>query len=56
MGRTISKFDEVESTRVHIVMPSRSLFVDQDELATASVVLSMRRSRMLSRDHVHGIV
>ncbi|WDN90048.1 flagellar M-ring protein FliF [Desulfosarcina sp. BuS5] len=56
LSRTISKFDEVESARVHIVMPSRSLFIDRDELATASVVLSMRRSRMLSRDQVHGIV
>ncbi len=56
LSRTISKFDEVESARVHIVMPSRSLFVDQDELATASVVLSMRRSRILSQDQVHGIV
>ena len=56
LSRTISKFDEVESARVHIVMPSRSLFIDQDELATASVALSMRRSRRLSRDQVHGIV
>jgi flagellar M-ring protein FliF len=56
LSRTISQFDEVESARVHIVMPSRSLFIDQDEIATASVVLSMRSGRILSRDQVHGIV
>lgn len=56
LGRTISKFDEVESTRVHIVMPARSLFTDQDEPATASVVLRMHRGKMLSSDQVQGIV
>ncbi len=56
LGRTISKFDEVESTRVHIVMPVRSLFTDQDEPATASVVLRMRRGKMLRPDQVQGIV
>ncbi len=56
LGRTISKFDEVESTRVHIVMPARSLFTDQDEPATASVVLRMRRGKMLRPDQVQGIV
>jgi flagellar M-ring protein FliF len=56
LGRTINKFDEVESTRVHIVMPARSLFTDQDEPATASVVLRMHRGKMLSRDQVQGIV
>ncbi len=56
LGRTISKFDEVESTRVHIVMPARSLFTDQDEPATASVVLRMHRGKMLSPDQVQGVV
>lgn len=56
LSRTINGFDEVESTRVHIVMPSKSLFIDDKESATASVVLKLRRGRRLSDDQVQGIV
>jgi len=56
LSRTISKFDEVANARVHIVMPSRSLFIEQDEPATASVVLTMSRGKMLNQDQVYGIV
>ena len=56
LSRTISKFDEVANARVHIVMSSRSLFIDQDEPATASVVLTMCRGRTLNQDQVRGIV
>ncbi len=56
LSRTINGFDEVESSRVHIVMPSKSLFIEEDEQATASVVLKLRRGRRLSEDQVQGIV
>ncbi|MBL0717049.1 MAG: flagellar M-ring protein FliF [Desulfosarcina sp.] len=56
LSRTISKFDEVANARVHIVMSSRSLFIEQDEPATASVVLTMRRGRMLNQNQVQGII
>lgn len=56
LSRTISKFNEVESARVHIVMSGRSLFIDQDEFATASVVVNLRRGRSLNQDQVQGIV
>lgn len=56
LSRTINRFAEVESSRVHIVMPSKSLFIEDQQPATASVVLSLRPGRLLSEDQVHGIV
>jgi flagellar M-ring protein FliF len=56
LSRTINGFAEVESSRVHIVMPSKSLFVEEEEPATASVVLKIRPGRKLSKDQVQGIV
>ena len=56
LSRTINKISEVESSRVHIVMPSRSLFVDDEEPASASIVLKLRRGKWLNRDQVQGIV
>lgn len=56
LSRTINGFAEVESSRVHIVMPSKSLFVEDEEPATASVVLKIRPGRKLSKEQVQGIV
>ena len=56
LSRTINSFSEVESSRVHIVMPSKSLFLEEEEPATGSVVLKVRRGRHLSEDQVQGIV
>lgn len=56
LSRTINGFDEVESSRVHIVMPSKSLFIDDKEKTTASVVLKLKRGRSLGNEQVRGIV
>ncbi len=56
LSRTINGFDEVESSRIHIVMPSDSLFVEDKEVPTASVVLRLRRGRKLSENQIQGIV
>jgi len=54
--RTISGFDEVESCRVHIVMPEKSLFIKDEEAASASVVLKLRHGKWLTQQQVQGIV
>lgn len=41
--RTISEFPSVESARVHLVMPQRSLFVEERQSPSASVVLKLKR-------------
>jgi len=56
LSRTINRIAEVESCRVHIVMSEKSLFVDDEEPATASVVLKLRSGKWLSQGQVSGIV
>jgi flagellar M-ring protein FliF len=55
LAKTISQMEEVEGVRVHIVVPERTLFRDQDEPATASVVIRTNAARTLSRRHIEGI-
>ncbi|MBI9085889.1 MAG: flagellar M-ring protein FliF [Desulfobacterales bacterium] len=56
LARTIGQFDEVESARVHLVMANKSLFVEDQEPATASVILKMRSGKWLGKEQVQGIV
>ncbi len=56
IARTINGFREIESSRVLIVMPSKSLFIEEEAPARASVALKLRPGRMLSKDQVRGIV
>ena len=56
LSRTINGFAEIESSRVHIVMPSKSLFIEQEEPATASIAVKIRYGRRLSEDQIQGIV
>lgn len=56
LARTINGFPEVDSCRVHIVMPEKSLFLNEDHSASASVVLKMRHGKWLTQDQVQGIV
>jgi len=56
LSRTINTLMEVETSRVHIVMPARSLFIEEEEPATASVILKLRRGKHLSKDQIQGIV
>ncbi len=43
LERTIGTLRNVESARVHLVMPQRSVFIDRDRSAKASVILKLRR-------------
>jgi flagellar M-ring protein FliF len=56
LSRTINGLAEVESSRVHIVMTPRSLFIEQEEPATASVILKLNHGRYLSNSQIQGIV
>ena len=41
LARTVSSLDEVRSARIHLVIPKRRVFADEQERATASVVLHL---------------
>jgi len=56
LSRTINRIAEIESSRVHIVMTEKSLFVDEEEPASASVVLKLRPGKWLNQSQVKGIV
>lgn len=43
LSRTISEFPSVESARVHLVIPNRSLFVEERQSPSSSVVLKLNR-------------
>ncbi|MGB9079006.1 MAG: flagellar basal-body MS-ring/collar protein FliF [Terracidiphilus sp.] len=54
LERSIQTLSNVESARVHLVMPSDSVFLDRQRGAKASVILKLRRDG-LSRDSAMAI-
>ncbi len=56
LTRSILTIDGVESTRVHLVMPERRLFVARQETASASVVVKLRSPDSFGKREVAGIV
>lgn len=46
LERTIKTLNGVESARVHLVMPSDSVFVDRDRDAKASVILTLKSGQI----------
>jgi flagellar M-ring protein FliF len=56
LSRTISTLAAVQSARVHLVLPEKSVFVTRAEPASASIVLRLRPGRALGPSEVSGIV
>jgi len=52
--RTINQMDEVRLSRVHLVIPEKKYF-EEDERASASVVLHLEPSAFLSPRRINGI-
>lgn len=55
LTRTIRQIYEVADARIHIVLPKRSLFVQESQAATASVLLQLNPGAQLSRSQVRAI-
>lgn len=55
LTRTIRQIHEVEDARIHIVLPKRSLFVQESQSATASVLLQLRPGAQLNAGQVRAI-
>jgi flagellar M-ring protein FliF len=55
LAKTIGQLEEVEAVRVHIVVPERSLFKDDEQQATASVVMKINPARNLTGRQIEGI-
>lgn len=55
LSRTIQSMASVEKARVHIVIPKKSVFAEQDESPSASVVLKLRPGKGLANGQVAAI-
>lgn len=55
LQRTIEGLDEVNSVRIHIVMPEPTIFLERQKDPTASVVIKMTLGKNLSKEQVKGI-
>ncbi|MCP5051409.1 MAG: flagellar M-ring protein FliF [bacterium] len=56
LARTISELREVNSAKVHITMPKRSVFIDEQEDAKASIVLKLRPGARVSANIIPAIL
>jgi flagellar M-ring protein FliF len=56
LTRTIGTLGAVESARVHLVLPEKSVFITRGEPATASIMLRLRPGRSLGPSEVAGVV
>lgn len=56
LSRTISQLAGVESARVHLVIPEKSLFKEAEKPATASIVLKLKGGKTLRDNDVQGVV
>ncbi|OPL15465.1 MAG: hypothetical protein AVO39_07935 [delta proteobacterium MLS_D] len=56
LARTISGLDEIAGSRVHIVLPEKSVFSETSRNPTASVALRMKQGQRLQPSQVDGIV
>jgi flagellar M-ring protein FliF len=56
LGRTIGTMRNVKSARVHLAIPKRSVFVRNQDKATASVALTLYGGRDIEQGQVNAII
>ncbi|MCD6292743.1 MAG: flagellar M-ring protein FliF [Deltaproteobacteria bacterium] len=56
LARTINEIKQIESTRVHLVLPKKTLFTEDQQDATCSVILKLHAGARLQSDQVEGIM
>ena len=56
LARTMSEFPGVESARVHLVIPNRSLFIEEQQKPSASVLLKLAGGKTMDPKDVQVIV
>ena len=56
LRRTIVQLAEVEQARVHLVIPQKSVFVEEQQKPSASVALKLKPLERLKPEQVEGIV
>lgn len=56
LARTIASLSPVESARVHLALPEKRLFKDQQKQPSASVIVTLVQGQTLDEKQVQGIV
>ena len=56
LSRTITQVDGVDAARVHIVIPEKSIFKDEEKLPTASIVVKLKSAGGLSKENTMAIL
>ncbi len=56
LARTLSQLKEVASAKVHITMPKRSVFIDEQEEAKASILLNLRPGARVNGNIIPAIL
>ncbi|WP_310598952.1 flagellar basal-body MS-ring/collar protein FliF [Desulfobulbus sp.] len=56
LSRTIASLGPVETARVHLALPEKRLFKDQQQPATASVIIKLAPGKRLNETQIEGIV
>ncbi len=55
LTRTVRQMDEIMDARIHIVLPKRSLFIQESQASTATVLLQIKPGVKLTKGQVHAI-
>ncbi|MEW6697229.1 MAG: flagellar basal-body MS-ring/collar protein FliF [Bacillota bacterium] len=55
LRRTITKVEGVEQARVHLVIPQKSVFIEEEGTASASVVIKLKPAAKLKPEQVKGL-
>ena len=56
LSRTIASLGPVETARVHLALPEKRLFKEQQQPATASVIIKLAPGKRLNDPQIEGIV
>ncbi len=56
LSRTINEIPEVESSRIHLVLPDKSLFIEEQKPPSAAVMMKLKAGRSLNSQQVQSIV
>ncbi len=56
LSRTINEIPEVASSRIHLVLPNKSLFIEEQKPPSAAVMLKLKAGRSINTQQVQSIV
>jgi len=56
LRRTIIQVEAVEQARVHLVLPKKSLFLDEQSEPSASIALKLKPTSKIAEENVRGMV